>query len=71
MMTEFEYFQTFNQEYLADLEKLDQKEIHILEFAKKYNLLVSKNKVSAKVFNDLSTYKTYKNFIKNKQEFHL
>ena len=65
-MTELEYFQTFSKEYLEDLKKLDEKEIHILDFAKKYNLLwgsKSNPKVKANVLNDLTAYKKYKDLI--------
>ena len=58
-----EYFKTFSEEYKTDLERLDKKEIPILDFAKKYNLLWgSKNnpKVKATVLNDLTIYKKYK-----------
>jgi len=65
-MTELEHFQTFSKEYLQDLEKLNNQEIHILEFVKKYNLLCgNKNnpKVKATVLNDLTAYRKYKDCI--------
>lgn len=64
-MTDFEHFQTFSDEYLEDLKKLDKQEIHILEFARKYNLLWGNKKnpkIKATVYNDLTTYKKYKNY---------
>ena len=64
-MTELEHFQTFSAEYKADLEKLDKQEIHILDFAEKYNLSCGSKKnprVKAQVLWDLATYKIYKDY---------
>lgn len=64
-MTEFEHFQTFSEEYKTDLESLDNQEIHILDFAKKYNLLCGSKKnprAKAQVLWDLATYKIYKDY---------
>lgn len=62
-MTDLEYFQTFSEEYKADLERLDKHEIHILDFAEKHNLLCGTRKnprAKATVIYDLTTYKKYK-----------
>ena len=66
-MTDFEHFQTFSKEYLQDLEKLSNQEIHILDFGKKYNLLWGSKtnpKVKATVIYDLTAYCKYKDCIK-------
>ena len=62
-MTELEHFKTFSAEYKADLEKLDKQEIHILDFARKYNLLCGTRKnprAKAQVVWDLTAYRKYK-----------
>ena len=64
-MTELEHFKTFSEEYKTDLKRLDNQEIHILDFAKKYNLLwgSKKNpKAKATVIYDLTTYRKYKDY---------
>ena len=64
-MTEQEHFKTFSEEYKADLEKLYKHEIHILDFAKKYNLLCGTRenpRAKAQVLWDLTTYKKYKDY---------
>ena len=64
-MTELEHFKTFSEEYKADLEKLYKQEVHILDFAEKYNLLCGSKKnprAKAQVLWDLTTYKKYKDY---------